>query len=410
MEYVNYTRKKIICTNCGRPGHEFKFCNEPITSYGIINIKILTDVNAEQTSVFDVSNLLNPSDQLPLSETNLLKETFATKKNDSYVITSRKYPYVRCTVSSNIILNNDTTYNTNPSPSSSSSLPTSDDTNTHKITDDHIICNIDEHLNRFWYYRNKIIFLMVSRKFSLGFIEFVRGRYDISDAKSIIGLFEQMTLNEIIYIHKHDYDDILYYFLNRKNESREIVLNRIYEGKYSLEYCESKIKFNTLKSPSDFPDSDVAWGLHFYTTNVKPRWEQVEWGFPKGRREKRTEENIVCACREFEEETGYTKDQYVVLNKIEPLEENMIGTNGIKYRHIYYLALDLTTDTDADNNLTPEGNDREYDRYEIGDIMWMIYDDCMSHIRPYHMEKKNILTKVYLFLLNYLIHNNVLME
>ena len=31
---------------------------------------------------------------------------------------------------------------------------------------------------------------------------------------------------------------------------------------------------------------------------------------------KKAEENLTCACREFEEETGYKKDEYTVLNKI----------------------------------------------------------------------------------------------
>ena len=31
----------IVCTNCGKPGHYYKVCVEPITSFGIILIQIL---------------------------------------------------------------------------------------------------------------------------------------------------------------------------------------------------------------------------------------------------------------------------------------------------------------------------------------------------------------------------------
>lgn len=369
----NHSRKKNICTNCGKIGHEFKICTEPITSFGIINIKIINDSN----------------------ESFVLRENFSSKKTDNHIITSKKYPNIRCSISSNIILDDKNDKNNQ----------------NQKMTDEFIVCEeIESDTCKFWYYRTKIVFLMVSRKFSLGFIEFVRGRYDVSDTKTIINLFEQMTIDEIKLIHKNDYDDILYYFLNRNNEEKEIVLNKIYEGKYSLEYCESKIKFNMLKNPSDYPDNDIVWGLYFYILNIKPKWTKAEWGFPKGRREKRTEENLTCACREFEEETGYTKDEYIVLNKIEPIEEIMTGTNGVTYKHVYYLALDLVNSPISKSHINHVNHELKYDKYEIGDIMWFTYDDAISHIRPYHSEKKKILTKVYLFIINFLMHDNICID
>lgn len=364
-EYTNYSRKKNICTNCGKPGHEFKMCKDHITSFGIVNIKIINDID----------------------EKFIIGEKFSSKINDQHIITSRKYPNIRCSVSSNITVDNN---------------------NCQEITGESISCEeIEKDNYKFWYYRNKIIFLMVSRKFSLGFIEFVRGRYDVSDTKTIIGLFEQMTINEINFIHKHDYDDILFYFLNRDEGEKEIVLNKIYEGKYSLEYCESKIKFNMLQNPQNYPQNDIIWGLYFYTKNIKPRWTKPEWGFPKGRREKRVEENLECARREFEEETGYDKNEYIVLNKIEPIEEIMTGTDGVIYKHIYYLALDLINCPIENNHINHTNLELNYDKYEIGDIMWFTYDDAMSHIRPYHFEKKRILTKIYLFMINSLMHSNI---
>ena len=33
-------KKKIYCSNCGRYGHKYVKCNEPITSLGIIALKI----------------------------------------------------------------------------------------------------------------------------------------------------------------------------------------------------------------------------------------------------------------------------------------------------------------------------------------------------------------------------------
>ncbi|AYV85387.1 MAG: NUDIX hydrolase [Satyrvirus sp.] len=353
MEYEKNFRKKFICANCGKIGHEFRSCNEPITSFGIINIKILDDIN----------------------ESLLLKDKFSTKKNTYYRIVSKKYPDIKCYISDNIKLY---------------------DNNLYKLDNETIPYSEEEHLLKFNYYKNKILFMMVSRKFSLGFIEFIRGKYSVDDTKGIINLFEQMYDDEIKYIHRNQYDNILYYFLNRNNEPKEVVLNRIYESRYSNEYCEAKIKFNMLLNTSDDDNNNVPWNLHFYTKNIKPKWKKPEWGFPKGRRDKHTEENLSCACREFEEETGYKKSEYFVLNKIEPIEERLVGTNGVSYKHIYYLSI---------NNSNKDFSTADYDIYEIGEIKWFTYDEAMNYIRPYHVEKKKILTRVYLFILNYLIHN-----
>lgn len=349
---TNY-RKKSICVNCGRPGHELKTCHDPITSYGIINIDILENTN----------------------EILVLKDKFSTSNSTYYEIVSDRYPQTTCYISDNIRINDDSNC-------------------VYKIDDDKIPYETEGHIQKFCYYKDRILFMMISRKFSLGFIDFIRGKYDVSDANTIINLFEQMYLDEIRYISRNNYDDILYYFLNRDNETKDAVLNRIYEGRYSNEYCEAKIKFNTLVNPTDA--DDVPLNLDFYTRHIKPRWKKPEWGFPKGRRDTRSEEDLTCACREFEEETGYKKNEYSVLNKIEPVEERLVGTNGSNYRHIYYLS----TNECAKEHLETG------DVYEIGDIKWFTYEEAIANIRPYHLDKKRILTRVYLFILNYLIHNN----
>jgi 8-oxo-dGTP pyrophosphatase MutT (NUDIX family) len=356
MDQEIKNRRKMLCANCGKPGHEYRFCNEPITSFGIVNIKIIDDVN----------------------ESLILREKFSTQKNTFYRIVSRKYPDIKCYISNNIKLYED-------------------QQEIYKLDNETIPYEQNDHIQKFCYYKDKILFMLVSRRFSLGFIEFIRGKYDIYNATTIINLFEQMTEWEIMFISKNKYDDILYYFLNRHNEPKDVVLNRIYEGRFSSEYCEAKIKFDMLSNPSDDNDG-VQWGLNFYAKNIKPKWKKPEWGFPKGRRDKKSEENLTCACREFEEETGYSKNEYIVLNKIEPIEERLRGTNGVNYKHIYYLALNDSEKDISESTL--------YDTYEIGDIKWLTYEDAISHIRPYHTDKKKILTRIYLFILNYLIYNN----
>ena len=347
--------KKKFCINCGKIGHEQKKCKEPITSFGIINFKITDAYN----------------------ETSNISHQFTN--NNTYIrIVSNKYPNVKCYISKGIkIFDNNINYKINDA-----SIPFDE--------------NCMKKLN---YYKDRIQFMMVSRKYSLGYIQFLRGKYDMSEPKSIIELFEQMTEKEIANIQKYQYDDLLYQFLNRHNESQDVVLNKIYEGKYSNEYCEAKMKFNLLYNSYADDNCDIPCNLNFYLKHINPRWNNPEWGFPKGRRDGKTEENLSCARREFEEETGIKNYEYSILNKIEPLEEKLIGTNGVEYRHIYYLSVNKNENTNDIDNIF------EYDKNEIGEVRWMTFDEAIAHIRPYHRDKKSILTKIFLFIVNYLINS-----
>lgn len=350
---MEYNYKKIICINCGKNGHEYKKCKEPVTSYGIINIDIINKNN----------------------EVNVIQQKFSTKNSSHYKIVSNKYPDVKCYLTKNI--NIDRNY-----------------MDIYQIDNLSVPYYKEEHLQKLWYYRNKIVFMMVSRKFSIGFTEFVRGKYDIYNTASIINLFNQMYSNEIKFIEDNTFDNILYYFSNRENEPKEIVLNNIYEGKYSQEYCESKTKFNLLKNSTN---QDSYLNLKYYTQNISPLFDNPEWGFPKGRRNGKIEDNMTCACREFEEETGYSRTEYCILDKIIPIDEKMIGTNNVRYKHVYYLSL---------NNCDTNKTFKNYDKNEIGEIKWFTYEEANKNIRPYHTEKKQVLTKIYLFVLNNLIHND----
>ena len=69
-----------------------------------------------------------------------------------------------------------------------------------------------------------------------------------------------------------------------------------------------------------------------------------EWEFPKGRRSNR-ENNIQCAIREFEEESGLSSNDYTLLENVSPISETYKGSNGVNYKHVYYLAFYIGADT-----------------------------------------------------------------
>ena len=158
---------------------------------------------------------------------------------------------------------------------------------------------------------------------------------------------------------------------------------------FADEYNNSKHNFELLKHCTE----TTYLPLTFYVNNVQPSWNNPEWGFPKGRRNI-AESDLNCAIREFEEETGFNNTQYTMLSYIEPLIENLIGTNGKQYRHIYYLAITY-------QNIIPKIDKVNFHQSEeIGDIGLYNYEDTLNLIRSYHYDRKKILTIVFMYILN----------
>jgi ADP-ribose pyrophosphatase YjhB (NUDIX family) len=229
-------------------------------------------------------------------------------------------------------------------------------------------------------FKDSIKFLSIRRKHTFEYIEFIRGRYKPDNLDGIIFLFQQMTQEEIKKIGDNSFDELWDDFWGN-SEKKKI---------FEHEYIKSKAKFEKLKN------NDAELGLNFYVKNVSPAWDQAEWGFPKGRRN-RNETNIECAKREFEEESDLKQDDYTILESINPLVEEFIGTDGVRYKHIYYIAIANSLKNPYVNNKNPNQN------AEIGAIGFFSYDELIQSIRPYHIERKKLLTKLYMYLLNKII-------
>jgi len=220
-----------------------------------------------------------------------------------------------------------------------------------------------------------IKFLMIQRKNSLGYLEFIRGRYDETNNQNINYIFEQMTENEINDILTKDFDFLW-------NDLWDV--NNIKNKNHYKEYMTSRQKFYELK----LNKSDII-------NNLKPKYLYNEWGFPKGRREL-YESDIICAIREFEEETNIKENMYNLLESCSKIKENLVGTNGINYLHNYFLAI---LNTDKINNIDSTNR-------EIGNIKVMSYNECIENIRPYHVNKLKIINVLYELICLYLESNN----
>ena len=168
----------------------------------------------------------------------------------------------------------------------------------------------------------------------------------------------------------------------------------------SLNIYKASLKSPTLYNLPHPKDSlgraCIEWkSLETLNNTNKLLWYEPEWGFPKGRRNLK-ETNRDCAIREFEEETGITRDEYNIIYQIEPLEELFSGSNNIRYKHIYYVAM---AKDNINNNFTIDKTNFNQVS-EISNIKWHNYKECMNIIRTYNIEKKNVLEKLHKILIN----------
>ena len=128
----------------------------------------------------------------------------------------------------------------------------------------------------------------------------------------------------------------------------------------------------------------------------KSKYLYEEWGFPKGRKQI-YESTRECAEREFEEETGYKKYN---LNNRNYNDNNIyieefLGTNNIKYKHVYYL---INMNEDIYKPTVNKNNKIQYG--EVKNVGWFTYNECIQLMRPYDVAKKEVLGKVYEYIIN----------
>jgi 8-oxo-dGTP pyrophosphatase MutT (NUDIX family) len=121
-----------------------------------------------------------------------------------------------------------------------------------------------------------------------------------------------------------------------------------------------------------------------------------EWGFPKGKRNHK-ETPLMCAQRELKEETNLdlaavvaAATAAVALPPPPQFVETFIGSNGVRYEHIYYLA--KCRDANTPLVCDPQNANQVV---EIGDIGWFSYDECLKLFREKDYAKKNVLAQVH---------------
>jgi 8-oxo-dGTP pyrophosphatase MutT (NUDIX family) len=222
------------------------------------------------------------------------------------------------------------------------------------------------------------VYLMVQRKDSLSYVEFIRGKYELENKNYLYKLFSNMTDDERLNIKNHNFE-YLWKEMWCKSEDENC-------KNFNREFNEVSNKFNKLYNGYFIKTNNLSEFINIESIikNTISEYNDREWGFPKGRRNV-NENDICCALREFKEETGYNPKKLQLCLDMKPLEEVFSGTNKKRYKHVYYIA--KFNGDHLINEWLPSSK-------EIKDIKWFNYIESQNHIRDINIERKELLKRL----------------
>lgn len=325
-------------------------------------------------------------------------------------------------------------------------------------------------------------YLMIRRKDTLGYMDFMRGKYSVSNQKYILNMLQQMTVQEKEKLRKYTFDalwsdlwkeeddpgpsnrrserattdavvvktrhpssprDLMHMSLTSLSEVVPMLAGSSAEpsptaegvednhgmiqtlnaaddtptvmggsgniyGTYKQEESNSHEKFNYLATKhiqdvlqhTNLPpachelmasEDTSSWSILHYLiacsekmNSPEEQWREPEWGFPKGRRNFQ-EKDYECALREMTEETGYPTHLVKNIKNVLPFDEIILGSNYKSYKHKYYLMYIKYEDSLNTDN---------YDKSEVSMMQWKSYEECLACIRPYNQEKRRLITHI----------------
>ena len=212
---------------------------------------------------------------------------------------------------------------------------------------------------------DSIQFLMIRRKDSLSFVEFIRGKYNLQDDVYIGKLLRGMTQHEHHLLATMTFSELWFEVWGESSSARS----------HRTDYDASERRYALIvdRVPSLLKENPT-------------KWTEPEWGFPKGRRNP-YETDVGCAIREFQEESGLNHCDFTILYNTNSISETFFGSNQVHYCHKYYIAI-CHKSIEVEMNISNFHMARE-----VGNIKWCSLDEATSKIRPDNVEKREILLK-----------------
>lgn len=217
---------------------------------------------------------------------------------------------------------------------------------------------------------NKLEILMVKKRYTYYYFNFVMGYYKKNNRKYLQFMFDNMTFDEKINILSFDYKQMWY----------KIYLFHIATNKYSKNKNYNKLSKAYIKKKCIFENNFLNNKKFLKKLICNAKHAVSPWEIPKGKRNA-NENDIDCAIREFKEETNVSKDQYNV--RLNPITNSFKDENCI-YKSVYYIAT-------LQKNIEPSINIAKIHQIsEVKDIKWINMDE-IKFLRLNDKVKKNLI-------------------
>lgn len=208
---------------------------------------------------------------------------------------------------------------------------------------------------------NRVKILVIQRKDSISYTDFLRGKYSLKKKEHIM-LLEQTTLEEK--------RDIL-------SNSFETLWKKFWINHYCLSY-----KKEFLKAKEKFEKSNCKEIVKFLIFSKYISYKEPEYSFIKGRISMK--ENIPeCVIREYTEESGSSPCSIRIEPKI--FTEVYQSCNNKYYKHYYYLAEYIGLEEPTINKL----NNKQIS--EVRSISFIDLEDLSKSFRFYETTKFNLI-------------------
>jgi len=200
------------------------------------------------------------------------------------------------------------------------------------------------------------VFHIVQRRDTLAYIEFIRGH--VSENK-LETFFSNMTNEEKLRIISHKFEDLWIDLFPNKGTFPEM----FYKSKTLFDYYNSigilqKTYQNTI-------DKSI----------------ELEWSIPKGRKKSEKEVNLICAQREYREETK--NKCYLEFVDLPPIDCFYPTPND---KIVFYIARSKFRPQPVYTSEERSFIQRDYVSDETNDIKWMTIKECESLLSEKYIE------------------------
>ena len=209
-------------------------------------------------------------------------------------------------------------------------------------------------------------YLLVRRRNSYAYEEFIRGSYHIDDLDYIRKLISKLTKTEADRILSSEFDDLW------RDLNKAYPITTTNPEKLKL----AKENFDIIKKNPHLYNLDRDYII----------WEEPEWCFPKGKKNHQQERAEVCAKRELDEETKLKPNDYE-FHANDPMFIKYTADNGVQYENTYYFA----EIKDLHDISIDESDERQ--KAEVGAIEWFTKEEFSERIRDYHEYFKEVLLR-----------------